>query len=349
MLVWCVFLPVCGRGRCRAHANRTGKNEPTDGAEAPVQRVTMQDKRIEILMATYNGAPYLCEQIDSILRQTDRSWHLTISDDGSTDGTDAIIDGYVQRYPDRICRVASGRRFGGAMLHFLWLTQRCDADYMAFSDQDDVWYDGKLEALRRGMLDAEERLGVQTPVLVFSDQTVTDEKLRTLSPSLMRYQKQYFERFDYRSILMQNVVTGGAMMINRALADLALQCADASQVVMHDWWMAAVAARFGEIVYIDEALGAYRQHGDNSVGAKDVGSLGYVRRMLSDIHGIRKAMLRKKAQARLFEQTYAARLSETDKSFLQGFERAHSGPLFYWKKRELIHEVHRLAGMMLFG
>lgn len=309
----------------------------------------MQGRPIEILMATYNGASYLREQMDSILRQTDRNWHLTISDDGSTDGTEAIIDEYVRRYPDRMRRVVSGRRFGGASLHFLWLTAQCDADYMAFSDQDDVWYDGKLEVLRRSMLEAEARLGGQTPVLAFSDQTVTDEKLRTLSPSLMRYQKQDFERFDYRSILMQNVVTGGAMMVNRALADLAMQCADASQVIMHDWWMAAVAARFGEIVYIDEALGVYRQHGDNSVGAKNVGSMGYVRRMLSDTKRIREAMLCKKAQARLFGQTYAARLSEADKAFLQGFERERSGPLFYWRKRELIHGVHRLAGMMLFG
>ena len=52
----------------------------------------MQSKRIEILMAAYNGAPYIGGQIDSILGQTDINWHLTISDDGSTDNTDAVID-----------------------------------------------------------------------------------------------------------------------------------------------------------------------------------------------------------------------------------------------------------------
>lgn len=309
----------------------------------------MQGKPIEILMATYNGAPYLREQIDSILRQTDRNWHLTISDDGSTDGTDAIIDGYVQRDPDRICRVVSGRRFGGARSHFFWLTAQCDADYMAFSDQDDVWYDGKLEALRRSMLEAEARRGRETPLLVFSDQTVTDDQLRTLSPSLMRYQKQYFGRFDYRSILMQNVVTGGAMMINRPLAALALQCADASQTIMHDWWMAAVAARFGEIAYIDESLGAYRQHGDNSVGAKDVGSLSHVLGKLGNTREIRHTLACKKAQAAVFERTYAPRLEEADRSFLEQFSRRRSGPAFYLRHRSLIHGGFRLAGMMVFG
>lgn len=309
----------------------------------------MQNERIEILMAAYNGAPYIREQVDSILCQTDTNWHLTVSDDGSTDGTDAILDEYMQRYPDKVRRVVSGRRFGGAKEHFLWLTAQCDAPYLVFSDQDDVWYRDKLKALRHAMQDAELRLGSDTPILVFSDQTVTDDKLNTLSPSLMRYQKQYFEQFDYRSILMQNVVTGGAMLINRALAKLSLLCADTSQVIMHDWWMAAVAARFGEIVYIDEALGVYRQHGHNSVGAKDVGSVGYVRRMFADTRSVREKMLRKKAQAGLFAQTYAALLDDGDTAFLQGFSKPLSGPLFYWKNRERIHGDHRLLGMMLFG
>ena len=300
-------------------------------------------------MAAYNGAPYIQEQMDSILCQSDINWHLTISDDGSTDGTDAIIDEYVCRHPDRMQREYSGRRFGGAKEHFLWMTEQCDADYIAYCDDDDTWRADKLEKLRKAMRGAESRFGSNTPILVFSDQTVTDERLNMLAPSLMRYQKQYFDHFDYRSILMQNVVTGGAMMINRALAKLALECKDPSQVIMHDWWMAAVAARFGEIVYIDEPLGAYRQHGHNSVGAKNVGSASYVRRMLSSLAHVKRALQRKKAQATVFRRTYMTRLNDADKVFLRGFERTHSGPFFYWKKRDLIYGRHRLAGMMLLG
>ena len=309
----------------------------------------MQSKRIEILMAAYNGAPYIREQIDSILSQTDTNWHLTISDDGSTDGTDAIIDEYVRRHPDKVQRVYSGRRFGGAKDHFFWMTERCDADYIAYCDDDDTWKADKLEELRKAMQDAEERLGNDTPLLVFSDQTVTDEKLNTLSPSLMRYQKQYFEHFDYRSILLQNVVTGGAMMINRALAGLALRCEDTSQVIMHDWWMAAVAARFGQIVYIDKPLGAYRQHGHNSVGAKNVGSLAHVLHKLCHTREIERTLTDKKAQASVFERTYAPMLEEADRTFLGQFARRRSGPVFYLKNRALVHGFFRLVGMIVLG
>ena len=309
----------------------------------------MQDNHIEILMAAYQGASYIREQLDSVLSQTDENWHLTISDDGSTDGTDMIIDEYVRNYPDRIHRVYAAQRFGGAKAHFFWMTENCNASYIAYCDDDDVWCSSKLERLRQNMLEAEKQEGKDTPILVFSDQTVTDEYLKSIAPSLMRYQKQYFEHFDYRSILMQNVVTGGAMMINRALADLAMRCADTSQIIMHDWWMAAVAARFGRIVYIDEPLGAYRQHGDNSVGAKDVGSSVYVRRMMSSLGSVRAGLLCKKRQAQVFAETYSALLDEKDRIFLQGFSRGRSGPWFYLKNRELIHGGFRLMGMMTLG
>ena len=309
----------------------------------------MQSKRIEILMAAYNGTPYIREQIDSILGQTDTNWHLTISDDGSTDGTDAIIDEYARQYPGRVQRVYSGRRFGGAKGHFFWLTEQCDADYIAYCDDDDTWRPDKLEKLQKAMRDAEERLGNDKPLLVFSDQTVTDEKLNMLAPSLMRYQKQYFEYFDYRSILLQNVVTGGAMMVNRALARLALRCVEPSQVIMHDWWMAAVAARFGEIVYIDEPLGAYRQHGHNSVGAKNVGSLAHILHKLGHTREIRRTLTDKKAQASVFDRTYVPMLEEADRAFLGQFARRRSGLVFYLKNRALVHGFFRLAGMIVLG
>ena len=300
-------------------------------------------------MAVYNGEAYLAAQIDSILSQSDSRGHLTISDDGSTDGSGAMIDDYVSRYPDRIVRYRSGRRFGNARDHFFHLMDRCDARFMLFCDQDDVWYPDKVEKTRRALEDAESRWGAGMPVLVFSDQTPADANLRPLSPSLMRYQKQYFEHFDYRSILLQNVVTGGAMGINRALARLGGGREDTSQIIMHDWWLAAVAARFGKIIYIDEPLGFYRQHGDNAVGAKDVGSAGYALGRLGAMDAVRRSILRKKAQAKRFHLAYGSLLGPEDERFLTQFEKPKSGLRFYWRYFELIHGVSRKAGMALLG
>lgn len=303
----------------------------------------------EILMAAYNGEQYIGEQIDSILVQTCDQWHLTISDDGSTDRTPEIIDEYVNRYPDKITHHHAGRRFGNARDHFFHLLSECKAPYILFCDQDDVWYPEKLEKVLSELMRTERNYGAETPILVFSDQTPTDAQLEPLAPSLMRYQDQFFEYFDYRSILMQNVVTGGSMCINRSLAALAMKCSAHVPTVMHDWWIAAVAARFGKIVYIDEPLGKYRQHGQNSIGAKDVRSIEHIAHKMTHLNEISKTLQAKKAQARVFQQTYEDNLSDEDRQFLNLFTKPHSGPFFYWKNRKLIHGSFRLIGMMLLG
>lgn len=309
----------------------------------------MSNPTIEILLASYNGEAYIREQIDSILAQSDHRWHLTVSDDGSTDQTATILDEYTSRYPDKITRICSGKRFGNARDHFFWLIAQCKADYMATCDQDDYWYSQKVEKLLDCLLSQEARCGKETPLLVFSDQTPTDAQRNPLAPSLMRYQNQFFGSFDYRSLMMQNVVTGGAMGFNRALAKLAMQCREPAQTMMHDWWMAIVAARFGKLVYIDESLGDYRQHGDNCVGAKDVRSVSHVLNKLSNLEAIRKTTRQKKLQAQAFRTTYGAMLSPQDEQFLTPFAKPRSGPLFYWQHRKLIHGFFRLAGMMVLG
>lgn len=307
----------------------------------------MKEIKAEILLATYNGEKYIREQIDSILHQKDERWHLTLSDDGSSDGTPVILDEYVRKHPQKISRVYSGRRFGNARDHFYWLIGQCSAEYMLTCDQDDRWYEDKLGKTLEALLCAErEQKG---PLLVFSDQTPTDAQLNPLVPSLMRYQNQFFEYFDYRSILMQNVVTGGAMGFNRALANLALQCRDLSGTIMHDWWLAVVAARFGKIVYIDEALGDYRQHGHNSVGAKNVKSVAYVAGMTKNLKAARKGILSKKKQAGAFLAAYGDRLLTQDKAFLNGFTKKRSGIGFYVRHRKLLHGCFRFVGMIVLG
>ena len=305
--------------------------------------------KAEILLASYNGARYIHEQIDSILQQTDDRWHLTVSDDGSTDGTADILDAYAAQYPDKITRLKSGKRFGNARDHFFYLIGQCDAEYIFTCDQDDRWYPDKVKKTLDVLVQTEKEVGKRTPVLVFSDQTPTDARLNPLAPSLMRYQNQFFAYFDYRSLLMQNVVTGGAMAFNRALSVQAMRCVDSTQTVMHDWWMAVVAARFGRIVYIDEPLGDYRQHGSNSVGAKNVRSIEHIVHKIAHLDEIRSTIVHKKRQASMFADTYGSTLLQEDLLFLRNFSNLRSGPLFYIRNRVYIHGLFRLAGMMVLG
>ena len=304
---------------------------------------------VEILLATHNGELFLREQIDSILAQSSSDWHLTISDDASTDQTPAIIHEYCIGFPDKITSVRTGLHFGNARDHFFHLMRTCTAHYMFFCDQDDVWYADKVEKLMRVMLEEERRMGAATPLLVFCDQVPTDQRLHPLAHSLMAYQAQHAQTIDYRALLMQNIVTGGAMVINRALADLAGECCAPAQTMMHDWWIAVTAARFGSVIYVNEPLGIYRQHGQNSVGATNARSFHFLWKNLLRIRELRRIIGQKKVQAAVFASTYRDRLSTEDDAFLSAFIKARSGPLFYLRYRRFIHSLPRLAAMLFLG
>ena len=185
-------------------------------------------KKVEILLATFNGEPYLSEQLDSILSQDTQNWHLTASDDGSSDRTVEILDAYAQTYPEKITRVVSGRQFHNARDHFFWLMEQCDADYIQFCDQDDVWHPDKLRLLQEALEEAEAAYGTDTPLLAFSDQAVVDKDLGLIAPSLMTLQQQNPKVLDYRNLLYQNVVSGCTMAVNRPLAKLAAGIADSA-------------------------------------------------------------------------------------------------------------------------
>ena len=309
----------------------------------------MDNKYIEILMATYNGSLYVGEQIDSILNQTDSRWHLTVSDDCSDDGTDEILDSYVSKYPDKISRVYSNTRFGNAKDHFFWLMDNCSAEYMMFSDQDDVFYPEKVKCFLDEIVNVESSFGPDKPFIILSDQKVVDGELEEIAPSLMRYQNQYFKEFDYRSIIMQNVVTGGAMAFNRELSLLAMSRRDRSRIIMHDWWLGIVAARFGHIAYMDKPLSAYRQHSHNVVGAKNSRSFSYYKLVLKNTDKLKMTIKSKKMQALFFKESFAAAIDDEDRFFLDGFSKGRSGVCFYLRYRKEIHGIHRLLGFSVFG
>ena len=300
--------------------------------------------RAEILLATHNGEAFLRPQLESILAQSDSRWHLTLSDDGSTDGTCAVLDEYAARYPEKITHLRSGKRFGSARDHFLYLMRRCDADRMLFCDQDDVWHADKLALT----MDALDQAG-DGPALVFTDLRPVDARMREIAPSMAAYQHRPVHCLDWRSLLLQNTANGCTMGFNRALADLAGQCREDAALPMHDSWLAATAARFGKLIYLDVPTVDYRQHGSNSVGASDVRSANYVIRRLSALGQLRRMILGKKAQARVFHSTYASMLNEEDLAFLTGFEKRFSGPLFYWRYRRLIHSLYHRMGLMVLG
>ncbi|MBR0461497.1 MAG: glycosyltransferase family 2 protein [Erysipelotrichaceae bacterium] len=301
---------------------------------------------VKILMPVYNGEKYLKEQLDSLIRQDFSDWHLTISDDGSDDSSKRIIEEYEAEYPERISIHESGKRFGDAKDHYLHLLENCKAEYIMFCDQDDVWKKNKISLTYKKMKEEEEK---DKPCLIFTDLIPVDEDLKEISPSMMKLQDQDPYDPGFKKLVFRNVITGNTVMINKPLRDLALKFKGSEGIIMHDWWLGIVAAGFGKIAYIDMATVLYRQHGHNQIGAKDTKSVSYISGRLNDLDSVKESVIKRKKQAGLFLETYADRLSDEDRAFLEGLSKERSGLPFYMHYSKYIHGLFRLMGMIVYG
>ena len=304
-------------------------------------------KNVEILLAVYNGEKYLEEQIQSIISQDTDDWHLTISDDGSTDSSAKIIESYVEKYPSKMTRVFSGKHFGSARDHFFWLMSQCNSSYIQFCDQDDIWHKDKVRLLHEEMIKVEIEYGTTVPVLVFSDQNVVDSELKILATSLMKLQQQNSNGTDYRNIIFQNIVSGCTMEINGALAALAGKCNEITNAIMHDWWLAIVATKFGRIAYLPQPTIDYRQHEYNDVGAKNTGSLTYFFYKMFHLDAYRKTVQLKKKQALFFLSVYSNELTIDEQMVLEKFSCKHSGIMFKLSFCKFIFSLKRRIGFLL--
>lgn len=229
-------------------------------------------KMIDIALATYNGERYLTEQVESILHQSYNNIRIIIRDDGSTDNTLQIITELQNAYPDKIVLVKDHVKCGSSASNFMQILQHTTAEYVMFSDQDDIWLPDKVLHTLQKMTEAEKKVGQNRPVLVFGSYEPVDQDLQKMKIRKRGRQEAAY-KLDFSNLLVQNYVNGCLMMVNRTLADMMGEYDE--RMLMHDWWAALIAAGGGAIEHVDEVMMLYRQHGSNVVGSVNVKSFKY--------------------------------------------------------------------------
>jgi glycosyltransferase involved in cell wall biosynthesis len=232
--------------------------------------------QVGILLCTYNGAPYLREQLDSFIAQTYTRWRLYVSDDGSIDQTRDILTEYAERLGERIT-VFDGPRQGFAQ-NFMSLIRRTDVccNVYAFSDQDDIWLDDKL---KRSVATIRQT-PVDRPALYCSRTQLIDTAGRTIG-----FTPVFKKQPGFRNALVQSLAGANTMMINESARALLGLTTNDDPVVAHDWLTYLVVSGCGGTVTYDPVPTLlYRQHEGNLIGA-NTGMASRINRLAKMLEG----------------------------------------------------------------
>jgi len=214
-------------------------------------------KEISILLATYNGEKYLRQQLLSLMTQTYPHWQLWIKDDGSSDNTDSIIDEFCALDP-RIQKVSSSEKNLGAGKAFFSLLPYTNSSYTIFCDQDDIWFEKKLELL---ISYAQSNLNDQRPGFVYCDGHAYSDDLGVItSQSISHLHARSLNEFLFFNAGYQ----GCSILFNQPLATMAQNYT--ADFYMHDDIISLLGHSFGDVHFLAKPLMLYRQHDTNVTG-----------------------------------------------------------------------------------
>lgn len=249
----------------------------------------MNNKNITILLASYNGARYIAEQLDSVINQSHVNWNLIIRDDFSCDNTVGIIQEYIKK-DNRISLIKDD--FGNLRCcqNFSKLMQFCkpESQYIMFCDQDDIWLPEKIERTVMAMMQLEEKYSSDSSLMVYGTYQLMSHEGLEIKSSVPDYSAQP----TLRLLLSQNYIYGCTIMINKKLLDNSLVIPLTAE--NHDYWITLTAiVNDAYFAYLDKPLLLYRQHSDNVSGSyKDATFYNRIKRLFSDseVISIRKRL-----------------------------------------------------------
>ena len=226
----------------------------------------IENKKIDILMATYNGEKYLVEQLDSIINQTYYNWNLLIRDDNSTDKTLEIIQNYHKK-DKRIKILKDNKGNLGIVRNFEELLKSSESEFIMFSDQDDIWVKNKLDMYLK-MIEKIKNKGF----MIHSDAILFDKNKSNILKDTFISKKAINKGLE--NVFFNYFVQGATILISKEIKNFILPFP--KEVYLHDRYIHLISELFFERIFVNKALIYYRQHGDNQIGAKNT-----VRELLS--------------------------------------------------------------------
>ncbi len=222
---------------------------------------TKNSRKVCVLMAVYNpNIQWLKLQLNSLENQTYGNMEIiALNDCSTTIGSDELRKIFGEIIKTKKWRLTENKENYGSNKSFEILTDICDGDFLAYCDQDDIWYTDKIEKSVNLISDTKS-------ILVCGNMRVIDENGNVIAEKIEKInKKQVFYRGENLTepLLKNNFVTGCTMLIESRTAKRALPFIDG---MFHDYYLAIYASLFGRIDYTEEPLLDYRIHSSNQSG-----------------------------------------------------------------------------------
>lgn len=226
-------------------------------------------RKVEVMMATYNGAKYVGRQLDSILHQEGVEVHITVRDDGSSDNTMEVLRHYEESYPHRI-KVYEGENTGCTRCFLLLLDLAENADFYAFSDQDDIWDSNKLSVALSNICN-------RSRVLYTSNLRICSEELEEMGRS--SFSKEYL---SIGSEFARHRYAGCTYVFDKEMKDI-VSCFSnlnlpAGRMPSHDSLIARCAFACGDVLLDEESHISHIRY----AGSVTAGGNGMVKRLKTE-------------------------------------------------------------------
>ena len=260
-------------------------------------------KKVIVIISTFNGEKTIIRQLDSIFNQVGVSVEVLVRDDNSSDRTVETIKQYIEKNPQYTIHLIVGQNVGFAKSFWLALKQSSNADYFAFSDQDDVWKPDKLIRCIEVMYNEDN-----VPQLSYCKMQRSDIQLNRLSDQVKVVDPTQLTK---KIALTTTYNYGAATVINRCAKELVCRTWPEDDNVPHDLWIGCLCYWFGHIHYIDKELYYWIRY-DNSLTGEGTKKSGITYRL--------RETLRKKSYpnfAHAILVKYPDLLSKEDYIYLQ--------------------------------
>ena len=201
------------------------------------------NKTVSIVMCTYNGAKYIREQLDSIIKQTYPITEIIIQDDCSSDETIQICEEYAKLYP--IVKVRRNEKNIGVSLNFMLALEHAEGDFIAISDQDDIWELNKIETQVEALMASDALLSCSLSKAFTNDNILIDEEIRIPNCGLIR--QTFFP-----------VLPGHAMVFRREMLEFIPKELYGGSA--YDLLLSLAGELFSKILIVPYVLNHHRRH-----------------------------------------------------------------------------------------